>query len=289
MTARVGDVMTALVLTVGPNVSVGTAAATMERERVGCLAVTEGERLVGILTSRDVRRCHPNRLVADAMSRPVVQVAPEASIWAARDLLDRHGIERLIVVDDFGRPAGIVTKAQVCTEIGKHHDVLTGLPGSAYLRREAARLLREGREIAVIFIDLDGFGEIDKSLGHVAGDEILRRAGRVLAGAVDADHDHLCRYGGDEFAVVTTRAFPEARALALRLVGALADADWPGGVRITASAGLAGGRRESSRPDGDEEGRVGALINMASLASTAAKKKKAPVVAAGRVALEEAL
>lgn len=288
MTVDLGRIMTAPVVTAGTEISVGYAAELMDRHGVGCLVITEGEKLVGIVTSRDIRRSHPNRLVADAMTSPVITAFPETSIWEARDTIERHQIERLVIVQG-GRPVGIVTKAQLYNEMGKHFDVLTGLPGAVFLQREASRLLCDGKEVAVIFVDLDDFGAIDKALGHVCGDEILRCAAQVLREAVEDGVDLLCRYAGDEFAVVTVRPFEDARKLAWRLVEALARAEWPYGVRVTGSAGLAGGRRESpcTRESGTDT--VSTLINMASLASTQAKKTKSSVVAAGQVAIQEAL
>lgn len=287
MTASVGEVMTADLATIGADAAVGRAAALMEELRIGGLPVVEADRLVGILTSRDVRRAHPNRLVADAMTRRVITVPPEASLWEARELLVRHGIERLVVVRG-ERPVGIVTRARIDAELSKYVDALTGLNGAAFLREHAMRLLEGGAEIAVIFLDLDNFGAIDKELGHVRGDEVLQRAAQVLRAVVREGVDHLCRYAGDEFAVVTVRPLAQARRLAARLVAALARADWPHGVRVTASAGLAGGRR-SHPPEGDEGSvTVSNLINMASLACTAAKRERTRVMVVGQVALQGA-
>lgn len=253
--------------------SLGGAAALMEALRIGGFPVVEGERLVGILTSRDVRNAHPNRLVADVMSRGVVTVTPESSLWRAKALMEEHGIERLVVVEG-DRPVGVVTKMHVQTELGKYKDALTGLDRAMLFKRRAAEMLRTGSEITVVFMDLDNFGAIDKELGHVRGDEVLQRVGQALRDAIDPDSDHLCRYGGDEFAVVTTRPLEDARRLAVSMLESIEELTVPGGPRVTASAGLAGGRRVDCRPVGEESDVVSNLINMASLASTRAKKQK---------------
>ncbi len=285
MNPSVGDIMTGPPVTVGPEESVARAAALMERERVGGLPVVEDGRLVGIIISRDVRRAHPNRLVADVMTGEVVSVPPGTTLWEARELLERRGIERLVVVDDAGAPVGVVTKAALLAELSKHVDALTGLPGASHLRCEAARLLEEGREISVIFLDLDNFGAIDKELGHARGDEVLRVVARVLRDAVGEGEGLLARYGGDEFAVVTDRPREEAKRLAERLIRALAEAEWPAGLKVTASAGVAGGRRTGGRDQGTAAETVANLVNMASLASTAAKRAGAGVLVADQVSL----
>lgn len=283
----IGDIMTRDPLTIGTGESVEYAAALMNQHRIGGLPVVEDGRLVGIITSRDVRCSHFNRLVADAMSKQVVVVSMGCSLWEAKELLERHGIEHLVVVKD-GWPAGIVTKSQLYAELGKHIDALTGLDRAEFLQRKASEFLQDEKEIAIIFLDLDNFGAIDKELGHVLGDKILQQAAQVLKSVVEDGVDYLSRYAGDEFAVVTTRPFEDAKELALRMVTALAEESWPHGVKVTGCAGVAGGRRSRSRPEGNEVHTVSDLINMASLASTRAKKEKKPVVVAGLVELKEA-
>ncbi|NLG79283.1 MAG: CBS domain-containing protein [Firmicutes bacterium] len=282
----VGEIMTKELLTVEPEDSVARVAELMERAKVGGLPVVEDGRLVGIITSRDIRRCHPNRLIADAMTREVVTVRPACSLWEAKDLLERHGIERLVAVEG-DHPVGVVTKSALYAELGKHTDALTGLQQAEAFQRKALELLRDGKEIAIVFLDLDNFGAVDKELGHVEGDKVLCKVAKVLSSVVEEDSDHLFRYAGDEFAVVTVKPLEEARKLALRMVNAISEEEWPPGIKVAASAGVAGGRRASPRQGGLESYAVSDLINMASLASTKAKKEGRQVVVAGEIELRE--
>ncbi len=85
------------------------------------------------------------------------------------------------------------------------HDPLTGLANRALLEDRLEHALaasrRSDERIAVLFIDLDGFKEINDEHGHEAGDRALRAAGRRILGAVRPS-DTVARWGGDEFVLV---------------------------------------------------------------------------------------
>lgn len=86
------------------------------------------------------------------------------------------------------------------------HDPLTGLANRTLLFRclgeEMAVARSEGRDVGLLYLDLDGFKQVNDTHGHDAGDTVLIAVGRRLAGAVRHDAT-VARLGGDEFAVLT--------------------------------------------------------------------------------------
>ncbi|MBI2309256.1 MAG: diguanylate cyclase [Rhodocyclales bacterium] len=86
-----------------------------------------------------------------------------------------------------------------------HHDQLTGLANrfalDAVLPQTIALARRNGRRVALLFTDLDFFKEINDTLGHVAGDQVLIEVAQRLR-QVARDSDFLARFGGDEFVIV---------------------------------------------------------------------------------------
>lgn len=92
-------------------------------------------------------------------------------------------------------------------ELGRlaHHDSLTGLPNrkllSDRLHQALARVQRHSGQVALLFLDLDGFKQLNDTLGHEAGDEALKEIARRLQSVV-RQSDTLARLGGDEFVLL---------------------------------------------------------------------------------------
>jgi diguanylate cyclase (GGDEF)-like protein len=130
-------------------------------------------------------------------------------------------------------------------------DALTGL-----LNRKAFDLrvdslqdrVARGDAVAIVMCDLDGFKAINDTLGHDAGDDVLRRTADALRASARAT-DHLYRLGGDEFAVVLDGASADdADEIGERLRAGVERA-FAGGPRITLSVGVATARGERLRLD----------------------------------------
>ena len=122
---RLRDVMTTGVETVAPGDTIRFAAEKMDALDVGSLPVCDGERLVGVVTDRDlaVRAVangrDPNRTaVVEAMTPELVYALEEQGIDDAVELMREHEIRRLPIVDDRRRLVGIVALADLATRSG---------------------------------------------------------------------------------------------------------------------------------------------------------------------------
>ncbi|MGB9661828.1 MAG: GGDEF domain-containing protein [Moorellaceae bacterium] len=284
--SSVKSLLSAQLYTIDPWASVKQAATLMEAYGIGCLPVLDEGKLVGIITSRDIKRAHPNRLVADAMTKEVICIKPTASLWEALELMSAHHIERLVVIEK-DQPIGIITLSQVRAELGKYVDILTGLGKAELFYQKAKQLLEQGQEIAIIFLDLDNFGSINKKYGHVYGDRILCQAAEMLKKLINKSCDTLCRYAGDEFAILTTQPLSQAEEMARQIAASFENEKWPLDINLSVSIGIAAGRRTGIHELHTETHYLARnLVNLASLASTKAKKLKRPVVVAdaGRLA-----
>jgi IMP dehydrogenase len=166
-------------VTVGPDQTLGEVRAIMRRHDISGLPVVDAGRVVGIITNRDLRfERDSSRLVREVMSRDLVTVAPGADPEVAKDLMQHHKIEKLLVVDNAGRLRGLITIRDV-ENLGRYpasvrdsRDRLVvgaavGVGGDRSER--VAALVEAGVDVVVI----------DTAHGHSAG--VLAAAQRVKA------------------------------------------------------------------------------------------------------------
>lgn len=223
-----------------------------EINRRGCelLGLTRhsalGPGLLGMLAPGAHRRLHA--LLAD----------PQGAIGMALDLtVSTSSGERVLRAEarpDPRDPMQLLLALLDVTEARAHigvverlalHDALTGLANRAQaldrLDSELRQAQRDGAALALMFVDLDHFKTVNDTLGHQAGDELLRQASTRLRGTLRA-RDLLARLGGDEFLVLVPHpaGTRDAEHLAERLLAAMAEpfdiADRD--VYLTASVGV---------------------------------------------------
>jgi diguanylate cyclase (GGDEF)-like protein len=272
----VEQVMTTDVATVDAGKTVSDAIALMLDHDISVLPVVNEKRLVGLITMRDLLRTLPYRPVVDVMQRDVATASASMPITSAYVLMEEQRVGQLPVVDQ-DRVVGLITREGILRELGLPIDPLTELPWAAALRERAVNYLKDGLEVAIIFFDLDNFGQVNKQSGHVAGDRYIEAVAEALLVTIDPSQDLLCRYAGDEFAILTTRRRDDAEAMGQRALEAIGAVRPPGAApdfTLTASMGIAGGKRTTEREDVHFEATVDDLITIASRQTTRAKVEK---------------
>jgi diguanylate cyclase (GGDEF)-like protein/PAS domain S-box-containing protein len=124
-----------------------------------------------------------------------------------------------------------------------HHDALTNLPNRIKFRYEldvALRHSKRNRHVAVHCLDLDHFKDVNDSLGHPVGDDLLKEVAQRLVAHV-REGDSVCRLGGDEFAIVQViddLEVPEASLLASRVIEEISAPYLIQGNQLTISASI---------------------------------------------------
>jgi diguanylate cyclase (GGDEF)-like protein/PAS domain S-box-containing protein len=124
-----------------------------------------------------------------------------------------------------------------------HFDALTALPNRNMLRdrltQEIRRSRRDGLQLAILFIDLDHFKEVNDTLGHDSGDQLLVEAARRIQGCV-RESDTVARMGGDEFTVILTDVsdVSSVERILLTLLEALGAVFTLGSERVFVSASI---------------------------------------------------
>jgi CBS domain-containing protein len=129
MHKSIQEAMTSNPTTVGPTTTAQEAARTMKSEDVGSLPIVEGDKLVGVITDRDLalriiaEAKEVDTPVAEIASKDVVTIDPQQSLEEAARLMANNQIRRLPVVEEDGKLVGILAQADIA-QAG--HDSLTG-------------------------------------------------------------------------------------------------------------------------------------------------------------------
>jgi CBS domain-containing protein len=123
MSQSIRDVMTSDPCTIDAEKSVAYAAKMMREEDVGLAPIVEGDKLIGMLTDRDIairvvaEGRNPDQVkVRDVASKQVVTIDPQQDLAAALRIMAKHQVRRLPVVEEDGKLVGVVAQADVARE-----------------------------------------------------------------------------------------------------------------------------------------------------------------------------
>ena len=247
-----------------------------------------GDRQLAVITSLDAERealansrknlivgglvglaiaCAASFFLARSLVRPIRQIQAATERIATGDLHFRLDLQRSDEVGDVAKAFNLMLdrleenideRIRIENQISHlaYHDSLTGLANRRLLRERLETALQsenlDERPVAIIFIDLDRFKDINDTLGHTAGDDLLMEASRRLntclrgMGSAGQRHDDqllLARLGGDEFTLLM-RGFEDRGDIELlveRMLDALSIPFLLRGqeVHLSASAGIA--------------------------------------------------
>lgn len=188
-------------------------------------------------------RANPGAMLNREVRIPLPDHEVISALVSAREVVDAHD-DRLLTV--FLRDISDRTRLEEKLLYQALHDDLTGLPNRGALVRhldDMIATLQDGAGVAVLFLDLDRFKNINDALGHEAGDRLLVEASQRLQQALRV-RDFVGRMGGDEFVVVLAdvASIEEAKSTADRIRAALAepfDLGAPEASVVEVSIGLA--------------------------------------------------
>ncbi|MFZ2890278.1 diguanylate cyclase [Sulfuricurvum sp.] len=210
-----------------------------------CVIIQQEGEAIGILTSKDVLRCIGNetyntKTVSELMSSPVETLSQRASINEGLEYLRRRPYKRIVVVDDVGHVAGIVTQqdlisrtylkwsqlmqdhfkqfeeiTQILQQKNQHltllatKDILTEVHNrhmfSELFAKELSIFKRHTTKLALVMIDLDYFKRINDAFGHNIGDAVLKQFAALVSSSV-READMFARWGGEEFVLLLRNA-----------------------------------------------------------------------------------
>src|ERR1051326_1893422 len=249
-----------------------------------------GEELLGVpragLIGRNDHDLFPKREADQFVARDravlhsgELQITEEERIHTPHNGLRLLRTKKIAIPDDSGRPKYLLGISEDITERKRaegrithmaHHDSMTGLANRVLLRERLehalARMLEQESRLAVLYVDLDFFKDVNDALGHPVGDALLRMAAERLRGCV-RDGDTVARLGGDEFAIIqdSIRDDEQATDLAKRIAAVIGAPFQVEGhdVTLSASIGIAMAPRDGSDPD--------TLLKFADMALYAAK------------------
>ena len=255
-----------------------TARMLMDGYKVPAIGVVNSDRqLIGWVTAVELVGTTPTTKVSEIMIAPPEPINSDLTVREAAGELIKRDVDYLPVVKD-NMFWSIVTSRSLLGKLRESYDPMTELPWSDSLREWGIDQLEKGVEIVILFIDLNNFGKFNKQFGHVVGDRVIQKVASHLRSKIDPTSDVLVRYGGDEFAIGTSREREEAEELMGSILGDGNGLNVEGiDAPVTFAVGIYGGRRTKTRNNVHGASNLDNLVNLASRDCLAKKEGVAAV------------
>jgi diguanylate cyclase (GGDEF)-like protein len=223
----------------------GAATTILDRDGIGIFGKASGcssASFLPLVANRGGIDYRVGILVLGWLDTHELSAAEEEILGALADLA--------AVAIDRARLASLIAERAEWFERLAHSDPLTGLPNQRTFARvlelEIARAGRQGSEVSVAVLDIDGFQLINDEDGHEAGDDVLRSVAGLLADSVRLV-DTVARHGGDEFVVIAPGS--AGMTVARRIQAAVQALPPAGGRPISVSIGIARFPRDGASGD----------------------------------------
>lgn len=259
---------------VHPDFLASTALFVLRGHRLPNVPVVDRGELLGVATLDALLVAAQGARVRDLMIDPPIVLDIHVRVKRAAAAFVESGIEAIPVLRDGGF-CGVLTPIMLLQEMGRSYDPLTNLNWSDTLREWGVESLKQGREISILFLDIDDFGSYNKQYGHIVGDQVLIAIATLLRDRIDPNLDVLVRFGGDEFAIGSIRAREDVGELVADLRSALDHVRLEGiDAAVEVSIGQSGGKRTKERDNVHFAATVDSLINIASKDCLAAKERR---------------
>jgi diguanylate cyclase (GGDEF)-like protein/PAS domain S-box-containing protein len=212
---------------------------------VGCTAAAciglQIREVLGTDASADIARAHETLTLSDYVScewRLTNELRGQRQVYARLTL--RHDKSLVLNLRDVTEQRALEAQLQHRANV----DQLTGLPNRAALIQQLSQ--RERVDVTVLFIDLDGFKEVNDSLGHEQGDRVLSDVASRIASAVRTGVT-VGRLGGDEFLAIMQGAHTlAAQVVAERIIAGIVQVGSVTKFPLSASVGIATGTPDES-------------------------------------------
>jgi len=212
MLFKIKDYMSRDPVTVSPETSFKEIVDIMKKNRIGSVLIVDTDRrLKDIVTQSDLimHLLHGNlekKVKNFIRKKELITIDENSHVFDAVAYFEKYRIKHLPVLDNDKRLVGIITATDILKKVAGIGlmDPLTGLNNRNYYELLKQKYSDKILHISIIMADIDDFKNINDKYGHLVGDEVLSRVGKILKNDLRV-YDETIRWGGEEFLILLPR------------------------------------------------------------------------------------